>query len=380
MSEYQYYQFVAVDRPLDPRQMRELRELSSRAQITPTRFVNEYHWGDFRGDRRRLMSDYFDAHLYLASWGTHRVMLRLPRTLLDPATAEQYCVGEAASVWATDTHVILDLASEDEDGDWDADGEGWLASIIPVRAELASGDLRALYLAWLACVQAEELDEDDLEPLIPPNLGTLTAPLQGLADFLRIDGDLLAAAAAASPGAAVPADGTDAALAAWIEHLPAADKNRLLLGVASGNGPLVGIELLRWFRRDSAAAGPAESERRSVGALLGAAEAVRTRRERREARRRAEAAARRQREEVAAQEARLNALAPREEAAGNEVAALIDSKKPAAYDTAIRLLQDLRALSARDRRSEAFDRRLQQLRETHARKYSLLERLDQAGL
>jgi hypothetical protein len=50
MSEYQYYEFLAVDRPLNRKQMGELRACSTRARITATRFVNEYHWGDFKGD------------------------------------------------------------------------------------------------------------------------------------------------------------------------------------------------------------------------------------------------------------------------------------------------------------------------------------------
>jgi hypothetical protein len=44
MSEYQYFEFRAIDRPLDDRQMRELRAVSSRAVITPTSFTNEYQW------------------------------------------------------------------------------------------------------------------------------------------------------------------------------------------------------------------------------------------------------------------------------------------------------------------------------------------------
>ncbi|WP_228566443.1 hypothetical protein [Nocardia sp. SYP-A9097] len=65
MSEYQYYEFVAVDRPLDDRQLAQVRELSTRARITATRFVNEYHWGNFRGDPARMIERYYDAHLYV---------------------------------------------------------------------------------------------------------------------------------------------------------------------------------------------------------------------------------------------------------------------------------------------------------------------------
>ena len=52
MSEYQYYEFTAVDRPLTGREQAELRSLSTRADITATSFVNTYEWGDFKGDPR----------------------------------------------------------------------------------------------------------------------------------------------------------------------------------------------------------------------------------------------------------------------------------------------------------------------------------------
>jgi hypothetical protein len=42
VSEYQYYEFVAVDRPLGAREFDAVRGLSTRAHITPTSFVNTY--------------------------------------------------------------------------------------------------------------------------------------------------------------------------------------------------------------------------------------------------------------------------------------------------------------------------------------------------
>ena len=66
MSEYQYYEFLAIDRPLTPAQMSELRAHSTRAHITATGFVNEYHWGSFKGDEHAWMERYFDAFLYLS--------------------------------------------------------------------------------------------------------------------------------------------------------------------------------------------------------------------------------------------------------------------------------------------------------------------------
>ena len=82
MSEYQYYEFQAIDRPLSDADRQALRELSTRARITATSFTNEYHWGDLKADPVRLMERWFDLHLYLANWGTRRLMIRLPQRLV----------------------------------------------------------------------------------------------------------------------------------------------------------------------------------------------------------------------------------------------------------------------------------------------------------
>jgi hypothetical protein len=74
VSEYQSYEFVALDRPLTPAEMAELRSISTRAQITPTRFFNEYHWGDLKADPDKLLARYFDVHVYFANWGSRRLM------------------------------------------------------------------------------------------------------------------------------------------------------------------------------------------------------------------------------------------------------------------------------------------------------------------
>jgi hypothetical protein len=55
MSEYQYYEFQAIDRPLDRAAQEALRSISSRARITATSFTNHYEWGDFKGDPRKFM-------------------------------------------------------------------------------------------------------------------------------------------------------------------------------------------------------------------------------------------------------------------------------------------------------------------------------------
>ncbi len=200
MSEYQYYEFLALDRPLTEKQRAELRSISTRAEITATRFVNEYQWGDLKGDPREMLERYFDAYLYLANWGTRQLMFRLPREVLDPETAGQYCDTDTASLTETDAHLILSLYIDQEEADdyWDEPG-GQLAAMVQARSELVSGDLRLLYLAWLLALQSDEVDDEDTEPPVPAGLGDLSAGLQAVVDFFEIDEDLIAVAAALSP-------------------------------------------------------------------------------------------------------------------------------------------------------------------------------------
>jgi hypothetical protein len=156
VSEYQYYEFVAIDQPLTAAQQRELRAVSTRGEISSSSFVNEYEWGDLKADPKDWLERYFDAFLYFANWGTRRIALRLPIGVLKPEAAAAYCVGDSASTWSNKSHVVIDMWSEDDsDEEWWNQGRA-LATIVPVRSELAAGDHRLLYLAWLLCVQNGE--------------------------------------------------------------------------------------------------------------------------------------------------------------------------------------------------------------------------------
>lgn len=391
MSEYQYYEFLAVDRPLTAAEQAEVRQLSTRARITATSFTNEYHWGDFKGDPHQLMARYYDAHLYVANWGTHRIMLRLPRVLLSPEIAEQYSVDGHAGVTATSESVILDLVSEDDSGEWVDGAEDLLSAIVGVRSELAAGDLRALYLAWLSAYGGLERGEDafgeddegydyedDLEPPVPAGLGSLTAPQRALADFLRVDADLLVVAAQASPE--LPEVKEDpGALAAHLTGLPGEEKDRLLMLVVRDQAARARVELLRGLRGDPDEGRAARSER-TVAELLDAAAERRLQRRRQAEAEAAAREARRERQREAARQRRLDELAKNPEAAWAQAGKLIGTKVPGRYDDAVTLLVDLRELARRDGQASEFERCLAALREQHLRKPSLIARLDQAGL
>jgi hypothetical protein len=194
MSEYQYYEFQTVDRRLTEMEMRQLRACSSRALITPTRFNNEYHFGDFKGNPNAWMEKYFDGFLYYANWGTREFQLALPAKALAPDTARRYLPSETATAREKSGKLILRFLFQEEGADWIV-GEGRLSSLLPIRSELARGDYRVLYLGWLMCVQSGELEPAEPEPPVPPNLGKLSAAQECFAEFFNLDPDLLAVAA-----------------------------------------------------------------------------------------------------------------------------------------------------------------------------------------
>jgi hypothetical protein len=299
MSEYQYYEFQAIDRPLTNQQMAELRAITSRARITPTSLTNVYHFGDFKGDPVELLMTHFDAHLYTANWGTHTLMFGFPRATVDLEQLNPYRV-EAETEYETGLmvmergqRVIVTFASHreeygeevDEDEDEPASS---LSPMIPLRSDVVNGDLRALYLGWLAGAAAsfdasvvtdDELDDDEVaraefenvdlfEPPVPPGLGELTGPLRKLAGFLRLDRALIDVAAERS----TPLKETrlpERKIRAWLAALPSREKDEILFRLVKGEARL-GAELVRRLRADLAPpadAAPA-GERRTIGDLV----------------------------------------------------------------------------------------------------------------
>lgn len=249
MSEYQYYEFLAIDRPLSESDMRWVRGLSTRAQITPTSFVNTYHWGDFKGDPQRMMERCFDAFVYVSNFGYSRFMLKLPLDAIDIGCAKLYCRGLGARLKKLKTCVLVELALEGEPGDWefDDDGFGRMSSLAPLRDDLLSGDYRALYLAWLLNIQYEEHD-DEVEPPVPAGLRKLTAPLKALADFLHIEESLIKVAAAGSE----PLEHQGLSrkeLKNWVRGLPVHEKDAALTRLLDEGAGIVRRELMNRFRR-----------------------------------------------------------------------------------------------------------------------------------
>ena len=386
MSEYQYYEFQAIDRPLSEDDQRWLRGLSTRAQITTTSFTNVYHWGDFRGDPIKLMERCFDAFVYVANWGSRRFMVRLPHGALDAAHARQYCHRYGVSLLKKKGCVLIDLYRDEEPGEWDGweEGSAWMASLARLRDDLLDGDWRCLYLAWLVGIETESLPDSAKEPPVPPGLKELTAPLQAFVDFLDIDTELIEVAAERS-GPRAADEASVGELKGWIRSLAAIEKDEWLLRIARGDEPNARRGLLRRFREAAPDrnALPSDDDH-TPGRTVAEISALWQQRLEAKHRRLAEEAAkereRRAQAEAQARREHLENVAARASAVWEEASAWIAKRTPKGYDQAVKLLVDLKDAAALADCGEEFDRRLDELSRCHAGKPTFLRRLRDAEL
>lgn len=380
MSEYQYYEFLAIDRPLTEKEQRELRAISTRAMISATRFRNEYQWGDLKADPTKLLARYFDAHVYVTNWGIHRFALRFPKELVDVKAWRLYCASPCLTLHEQGEYVLLDFEVQEEAPDYEADPDGYMPALVPIRQMLLRGDLRALYLGWLASVQAEAVRDTKGEPPVPPGLKDLRGSLDELCDFLLLDQDHVSVAAGASSSevAGLPEGLTD-----FITALAESEKTRILIEIAEGKETNPAALPLKLFRNSQSKKNrkPVRTEEaRSVGELQQQAAEVRSARLVREEEAQKRAAQKAEKERAAARARQLDSLEGHEEELWTKADPLIELKKPKAYAEAISILRDLRDLAERDGTKSAFRERIAALLERHRYKQAFLSRVKEAAL
>jgi hypothetical protein len=367
MSEYQYYEWQTIDRPLTPEEQAAVNKLSSHIAVTSSTAVVTYSWGDFKHDPKQVLARYFDAFLYLANWGSKRLAFRFPQGLLDRQTIEPYLWKYCLELETVGECLILDISLREEGGGEWIEGEGWLSSLSRLRDDLLEGDYRALYLAWLRAAELQGADDAELEPPVPPGLGELSAPLASFVELFELNEHLLHAAAEASPQRQ---QAPDIPPEEAIARLSPAERDAFLVRLARGETHL-SLALNRRLQELAGAPRPAVAAepRRTWGELRTTAD-----RRRREAQRRAAAAA------EAKRIAELQAFAAHETEAWRDVLALIEEKKAASYDKALALLVKLRDLAVYQDRLPDFQTQVAGLQERYANRPALRERLQRARL
>ncbi|RAZ87279.1 hypothetical protein DPM33_26245 [Mesorhizobium hawassense] len=378
MSEYQYYEFRAIDRTLSQADRQALRAVSSRARITATSFTNFYEWGDFKGDPDEFMERWFDLHLYLANWGSRRLMIKLPAGLVDRDRIDAFLAATDDVMLSTaGENLIVSIAREElELEDVGDDNAGWLEALAPLRADVLAGDLRLFYLTWLMAVETDAVESDQLEPM--PGIGPLTEALEAFAVFFGIDRDLVQAGAERS-AANIPNDAAPEMVRRTIAAIPDTGKIDLLVRIFDGElHASLELRAMVQARLATGNATPAIALR-TVAELQAHAAEIRLARERAEA---DLAAAQRRLQMEAAEKARrvrLDAIQRQGDSVWTDIENEIGRRNPGGYDKAAALLLDLQALAERQGTIEAFRLRLQSIQERHAGKGRFIERLVQLG-
>lgn len=383
MSEYQYYEFQAIDQLLSAEQQAYLRKLSSRVELTSRSAIYTYSYSDLRVAPLELLKQHFDAFLYLANWGSKQLAFRFPRNMLNQDELKAYFAFDEMTLESSGEHMILNIEFNPEGGygEW-IEGNGILGSLIPLRDDLLRGDLRTLYIAWLKAAlwyeetlndeyDEEEEDSDDelergdpdlIEPPLPTGLQELTPALQALIEFLGIDEDLVMAAAQASP----PLKSTDEPYEEWVANLSLEERNTFLVRLARGEARVYTdlLSRLREVGNGSKTAELSNQPRRAFSEIKAAAREVRERRL--EEKRKAD-----ERKRLAD----LEKLANRESEAWQEVAYQLNLRTGLGYDAGVTLLAQLRDLAVHRNQRAVFDQRLGEIAGPYLKSKPLQERM-----
>lgn len=367
MSEYQYYEFVAVDGPISDEGLSYARGCSTRAEVSRYRWRNVYNWGEFRGDPIKLLQHY-DAHVYVTNWATFVFAIGLPSECVDEDRIEPYLWD---TQWANGLRLsqncdrtVISWERVSEDGGYEyGEEESLLDGLVGIREEILYGDMRAFFLGWLAGVNPDEPPAS--VPPIPSGMAELTPPQRELADQLHVDQDGLAAAAAFSSGMQTATARPDK----LIDDLPPEEARSYLKRVACGEGARVMNEI----NRRASAGREAIAARCEPGAFAAKLLELRETRLRQEA----EARKARRRAKEAARKRRIVAVFQRAERTWIEIDSLMKTRKNAAYDDIAATLKELADAYAHKASQAEFQKRLSAFRSEWSNRPAMMRRIEE---
>jgi hypothetical protein len=370
MSEYQRYEFMTSDRPLTRAQLDAVDALSSHIEASSTHAIIEYHWGDFKHDPIAILHEFFDGFLYWANWGAPQLALRFPHGSLPVDLIDGYDLDDFVTFIMYPDYDILNIHF----GEMEAPDE-WidyeLGSLIAIRDELMEGDLRALYIVWLAGQSMLESYDEEEEyeisvPPVPPALGKLTAAQQALAELLQVPQEMLVAAARHSNAAP---SSTEDDIVAWVKLLPLDRQNDYLVRLARNEPGLSRLLLkeLRELGQDRTRAAPSAGEHVTYASLLVASEAIKAQLEREKLE-----------QEQMARKRHMQNIRDHQDDYWHQVDLAVMRSSGAGYDDAVRLLIELREVANQFKETREFQERFRAWVRPHLRRPAFVKRLQES--
>ena len=318
-----------------------------------------------------MLREFFDGFLYWANWGSPELAFRFPHGILPADLIADYDFDDFVTFTQYKDYDILDIHFGEMEGpdEW-IDYE--LGSLIPIRDELMEGDLRALYITWLAsqCMMfgyEEDQEEEDYEiivPPVPPDFGKLTGAQQALAELLQVPEELLAAASRHSFGTMPSAKKDD--FATWVNQLPVDRKDEYLLRLAHNESGLshLFVRELRGSNREKDRVRPLTGERVTYATLNSESKAIKVQLEHEK------------RERKRAEHLRhLQDIYEHQELYWQQVDQAVERGSGSGYDEAINTLIELREATSQFKESEAFQGRFLVWVRPHLRRPAFVKRL-----
>ncbi len=368
MSEYQRYEFMTCDRPLTKAEIDQVDKLSSHMHVSATHAVVDYNWGDFKHDPIRVLQDYFDGFLYWANWGNPQLAFRFPPGILPADLIEGYDLEDFVTFTRRPKFDILDIHFDEiESPDEWIDYE--LSSLIGIRDELLNGDMRSIYIVWLAAQNMlgsydEEEEYEISVPPVPPGMDSLTGPQRALAELFQVPEDILAATVRYSE-ASMPKKATDD-IAALVDLLPAERSKDYLIRLAH-NEPGLSYTLVRELhalKQGMDSPPPPTGERVTYATLLFDSRAIQVQREREE-----------REQQEAARQLHLQDIYEHQDTYWQQVDQAVARASGTGYDQAVRLLVELRDAADQFKTSQTFQGRFSIWVQPHLRRSTLMKRL-----
>lgn len=232
MSEYQSYRFERVVGYLDAQQHQQLRQISSRAEITATSFQVHYNYAGLKAEPLDVMLNYFDVGLYYADWGAIDSYIKLPAGTI-PAEFLAFDSFGLTVRETADWQLLILSIEQYEDYFGDTDAAEFFSHLLSLRRELMQGDWRLLYFMWLTEL---EVDSGKLTaiPLLKFNFSKFTpaqltfAALYDIPLVLAKAVDLLSADKLKADKSSEPVVQSEWCLDDWLRSLTDTDKNNLL--------------------------------------------------------------------------------------------------------------------------------------------------------
>ncbi len=369
MSEYQRYEFMTIERPLTSKELDAVNALSSHIEASSTHALIEYHWGDFKHDPIKVLRQFFDGFLYWANWGSPELAFRFPHGILPADLLDGYDLEDFVTFSKHEDYDILDIHF----GEMEAPDQ-WiqyeLGPLIGIRDELMEGDVRGLYIIWLAGQDMlgsydEEEDYEISVPAVPSGLGTLTAAQQALAELVRVPQELLVAAARHS-SAAVPSTEDD--IPAWVKLLSPEHRDEYLVRLAHNEPGLsrLLVKKLRDLGQDKTRATPPTDERITYATLLTESKGVK-----------AQLESEKHEQEQAARQRHLQEIHDHQDAYWQQVDQSAVRGSGTGYDEAVRILVELREVANQFKETQKFQSRFHTWVQPHLRRPALIKRLQE---